>query len=132
MAGTPGNSGGPRAGTPGRAYPNRTDMNANRLPITTFHGQPYGVAQAQEQAQRVVPMGRPAPSPLPPMTGPTARPAEPVTTGLPTGPGAGPEVLGMNAGTDNVDQQLRALYALYPNNDLLGLIEELDRGAGQW
>jgi hypothetical protein len=62
--------GGVRAGAPGAAYPNRTDLNANRsLPVRTVPGQTYGAALQQQNAQRLVPMAPPsvpfAPSPGP-------------------------------------------------------------------
>ena len=98
--------GGSRQGTPGTAYANRTDLNS---PISTVPNQEYGKATEQRQAQQAVPMGEspvstaPAPSPMPasrPLPKPgelphldqTNRPEEPVTTGLPFGAGAGPEV----------------------------------------
>ena len=94
--------GGARQGTPGTAYGNRTDLN---MPISTVPGQEYGKAAMQRRAQQAVPMGQSpvaapeeAPqmsqaSPLPrpgslPYFGPTNRPNEPVTEGLPFGPGA--------------------------------------------
>jgi hypothetical protein len=105
--------GGTRAGTPGTAYTNRTDLNQERsLPVRAVPGQTYGDRQAQIEAQRAVPMApAPAPpsgppqapqppqaSPIPPgafgdLHRPTERPFEPVTTGIASGPGAGPEVL---------------------------------------
>lgn len=109
--------GGRRQGTPGKSYTNRTDLQTHQ-PIRTTPGQTYGVAgqQAQAQAQMPLPSGGPnagpmAPQPagmgpalpglgagptpgsLGPLHAPTDRPNEPVTHGLPTGPGAGPEVL---------------------------------------
>ncbi|MCA1846728.1 MAG: hypothetical protein LC792_26760 [Actinobacteria bacterium] len=93
-------------------------------PVRTAPGQEYGKATAQAEAQRVVPMaaappipagggGGPvfAPSPgfdqsipvpagyiapgeVTPLHAPTERPGEPLTHGLPVGPGAGPEALG--------------------------------------
>lgn len=138
-------SGGERSGTPGRAYSNRSDLNTRRLPVQTGRGQPYGTAAAQTRSQRAVPMAAPqpprmappeaqaagAPSALAPrsaipLDAPTARPDEPVTSGLPIGPGAGPESLFMPP--DPTALQLRALYGLFPNDDLLGLIEELEQG----
>lgn len=115
------NRGGARQGTPGTAYSNRTDLN---LPISTVPGQEYGAATAQRQAQRTVPMAQQntppvesAPTPtaakpasaLPqpgsmPYIAPTQRPNEPVTAGLPFGPGPGPEALG--AQTLNASQHL--------------------------
>jgi hypothetical protein len=111
---------GGRAGTPGRVYSNRSDLNTQRgpIPITPARGQVYGAAQAQQQAQTVLPMAPPgAPSspagaipPSAPVTAgggapppgpgglgalnrPTERPTEHVMTGVPTGPGAGPEAM---------------------------------------
>jgi hypothetical protein len=107
---------GGRAGTPGRVYSNRSDLNTQRgpIPITPARGQVYGAAQAQQQAQTVLPMAPPgAPSspagaipPSAPVAGggapppgpgelgllhrPSDRPNEPVTAGVPTGPGPGP------------------------------------------
>jgi hypothetical protein len=97
--------GGKRQGTPGTSYGNRSDLN---MPISTVPNQEYGKAAMQKQAQQAVPMGQspvsaaPAESgapqatasvPLPrpgslPYISPTARPNEPVTAGLPFGPGA--------------------------------------------
>lgn len=94
----------------GSTYPNRTDLNGpTREPITTVPGQPYGDAASQRRAQRVIPIGSPpgplvpvAPHPTRPVVQPgqlpflepTQRPNEPVTAGLPTGPGPGPEAIG--------------------------------------
>lgn len=113
--------GGARQGTPGTAYPNRSDLTPTApVPVQAATNQPYGEAGQQEAAQRVLPVapppavpspgggggapvpggagpGAPAPQgPVPgqmPWTHPTQRPNEPVTAGLPTGPGAGPEAL---------------------------------------
>lgn len=113
------NRGGRRQGTPGASYQNRTDLNAHQ-PVRTAPGQTYGVAAQQARSQQQMPlpgggpnagpsMGSPMGSPsiggggglgpgaLPGSLGalhdPTGRPGEPVTHGLPTGPGGGPEVL---------------------------------------
>jgi len=99
--------GGERQGTQGKSYSNRTDLN---MPISTVPNQEYGMATAQREAQRAVPMAsspsvapqaaRPipsrAPAPAPgslPYIAPTQRPNEPVTAGLPFGPGSGPEAM---------------------------------------
>lgn len=93
--------GGARQGTPGKAYGNRSDLN---MPISTVPNQEYGKAAMQREAQQAVPMGQspvaaapaqqqaPAGNPLPrpgsmPFLEPTNRPNEPVTAGLPFGPG---------------------------------------------
>ena len=116
-----GSRGGVRAGSPGSAYSNRSDLNANRsLPVTSVPGQTYGAAQAQQNAQRMVPMappsvglppgpggamgggapggappggGGPPPGSLTPLDAPSERPDEPVTHGAALGPGPGPESL---------------------------------------
>ena len=129
--------GGRRTGTPGKAYGNRTDLNAAALPVTTAPGQEYGAQTAQANAQRAVPMasgditapgaaspvsapggtpqgqpspvsaglaglldgsgalpaGMPAPGSLPPLNAPSDRPDEHLMTGVPAGPGPGPEAL---------------------------------------
>jgi hypothetical protein len=124
-------SGGVRAGRQGAAYGNRSDLNA--LPVRTTTGQTYGQAGAQQAAQRAVPMAPPSSIPAAPasssipLSAPTTRPNEPVTAGLSTGPGPGPSSL-MQTQVDTTRAQLAALYRLYPNNDLLGLLEDVDRG----
>jgi hypothetical protein len=81
-----GRRGGARAGAPGRAYGNRTDLNQQRsLPARTAPGQTYGAARAQLQAQRLVPMA-PPPAPLPPGGVPGA-----------LGPGGGGATMGPSA-----------------------------------
>ena len=117
--------GGARQGTPGTAYPQRTDLQSAE-PVTVAKSQNYGERAQQQAAQRAVPIAGPqaaqsaaqaapqaSPSapptqpPTPPAQSfppappqgpgvlpwmhPTARPNEPVTAGLPTGPGPGPE-----------------------------------------
>lgn len=116
-------------------------------------GLPYGQHQQLVDAQRQVPLPGPTPQP-PPAAGPgsgapmmdaaqaalglrpppaggllrgTDRPDEPVTAGLPTGPGPGPEVLG---GMHETDQVLANLYKVYqenPTEGLRALIEETER-----
>lgn len=101
-------SGGARTGTPGKAYPNRTDMQLNRA----APGQTYGKAAAQERALSAVPASAPpdpgsagagTPSPMQqaldgwePLAGSpmeSARPDEPVTAGIDSGAGPGSEIL---------------------------------------
>lgn len=146
--------GGRRTGAQGRSYSNRTDLGQNRgpVPIQTVPGQQYGKATAQAAAQRALPIAPPPapvlagsgaspapgpaapPAPAGPMPGqvvpldaPSQRPGEPVTAGLPVGPGPGTEALGPFAGQgEDVAMQLRAIYARFPNEDLRGLLELLD------
>lgn len=128
-------SGGVRTGTPGTNYPNRTDMTQ---PVRVATGQTYGRAGEQADAQRALPLPAPAPPPAPPAQGtvtagpltplnaPTQRPNEPLTAGLPTGPGPGPEILGPQAGTDaELVDFLRGAYGAYPTEELRGMIEQL-------
>ena len=113
--------GGNVQGKVGAQYANRTDL-ARQEPVTTAPGQEYGQRSQQHAAQRAVPLAPPpqsspltggapsAPTPqappqmssgpapaggpgLVPFLHPTNRPNEPVTAGLATGPGPGPEVL---------------------------------------
>ena len=111
--------GGKRTGQVGAAYQNRTDLNGPKMPIGNYaKSGPYGTGTELQQAQQAVPVagapqpgigpqqpqqgggpqgGGPPPGPLPGSFGafnrPTERPNEPITHGLPTGPGGGPEVL---------------------------------------
>ena len=134
--------GGRRQGAPGKAYPNRTDMNQNRQPVTVASGQPYGARQEQVAAQRALPLpaAPPVPAPPPPAPGalpggrgpftrPTEYPDEPLTAGMSMGPGPGPEALAMRAVTvdDQLVAQLRGLYAAYPNSDIAALLAAAER-----
>lgn len=111
--------GGRRTGTPGRSYAQRTDLQqaGKVVPLMAATGQQYGKATEQLEAQRALPVAAPPPpataapgavpaasgtaSPaIPPVTvvpldAPTTRLAEPVTAGVPVGPGPGAEVLGL-------------------------------------
>lgn len=149
--GTDGRStnGGPRVGTPGRAYPNRSDLTSGA--VRTVKGQEYGAAGAQAAAQKAVPVaggatavtpvpqtGPPGPAPLPAsfvspdetptLGGPSARPGEPLTAGLSFGPGRTPQP-GDQTPANTVDQdvaaRLRALYSMFPTSELRELIEQL-------
>ena len=108
--------GGAREGAVGQAYANRSDLNGGKMPVTAVPNQEYGEAGAQRAAQGVIPMGTPVVNTAPPQMAPqspsaapmaapsaplakpgslpylgaTNRPDEPVTAGLPFGPGDGP------------------------------------------
>lgn len=116
-------SGGARTGVPGTAYPNRTDMNAGATqPVRAASGQQYGQRGQQEAAQQAIP--------LPDFSAATARPNEPISHGMPTGPGPGPVAAGIPAApaTDSsVVDQIRAIYQVYPNHDLLDLLSVLQQ-----
>lgn len=132
--------GGRRQGQPGQAYGNRSDLT--QAPTAT-HAREYGDRKAQIEAQQAVPLPRAAPAPsgggggsvaapavdlstLPQIGGPSTRPGEPVTAGLPVGPGAGPEALGIPAGPGDTErEQLLAVFRMNPTPALARLIERL-------
>lgn len=127
-----GGRGGRRQGTPGTSYSNRTDLNQTPRAVP---GQTYGEAGAQIAAQQAVPMAgpgtQPAPqSPMPgPLTSPTSRPNEPLTAGIPTGPGPGPESLlgaGTSQGDIDAEALLRSIYRANPNSDIARLLATYD------
>lgn len=117
----------------------------NVQPIRTPHGQQYGAAKAQEEAQAAQPIAglpgvpsrpaggststpgapeRPAgpqPGEIASLTDPTGRPHEPITAGLPVGAGAGPGALTAYGPPEL--SILRGIYAQFPNEDLRRVIE---------
>lgn len=97
--------GGKRQGQPGVAYGNRTDLLTNRDNSGSAAAGGF-VPPAQPQAPAAQPpMAYPEDSPN--LLDPTHRPQEPVTTGLPSGAGAGPEALA-------ADPRLQETQALKP------------------
>lgn len=107
-------------GTSGGNYANRTDLTQ---PVRVGTGAPYGQRQELETAQQQAPLPQQAPpgqiqdpalvaalghnfAPAP-LNAPTDRPYEPITHGLPIGPGAGPEVMQQAGGT--TAQRMRQL-----------------------
>jgi hypothetical protein len=112
-------------------------LNGAKPPQAGYTGQAYGTASAQAAATAAVPVsapgvavgdpmaGLPPDMPAPGSLGALNRPTEndrPVTHGLPSGPGAGPEVL--NSGQEQWLDQLKALYLKSGgNSDLRALIE---------
>lgn len=121
--------GGARQGKPGTAYSNRTDLNQPKpAPVMRIPGQEYGAQAAQVAQQQQVQEWTPPAAPTP-LDAPTMRPDEPVTHGLPSGPGAGPEVLDLDEG-DEVLTALRAAYDAFPTTEMLRLLldEEERRG----
>lgn len=124
-------------------YPNRTDLQnrATKVARSAAKGQTYGKATEQLRSQQMVPMAsgdvvspnRPevgaatsiAPGSLGPLDRPTARPNEPITAGASVGPGPTAAQLGLPSalGSLNPIEEIRALYELYPNDDLAALLE---------
>lgn len=124
-----------------KQYSNRSDLrNSAKLPAKAATGQTYGEAGKQIAAQKVVPMAAPpapaapqqprvAPGQLGPLTRPTERPDEPVTAGAPFGPGR-TQQLGGYIGPRNSDpvlDELRAIYAVAPNDALADMIDSYIR-----
>lgn len=124
------NRGGQRQGQPGKTYSNRTDLSTGaRKALTQTGPSPqYGEGVKREASLAAVPLSPPAapvtppsgaaagggfpmPGSLGPIDAPTNRPDEPVTTGLPTGPGAGPEILAQREDPD-LASMLKYLPAL--------------------
>jgi hypothetical protein len=121
-------------------------------PIKAASGGSYGQVTALKEAQKVIPLpnvhaGQPVASgpalaaPAGAATvapgdinfeGPTQRPNEPVTVGLPVGPGPGPEVLNLPDQAGTTAAMLRTMYANVPqaqNNDFLRLVELAEQQA---
>lgn len=118
-------SGGPRVGTPGASYSNRSDLNTQ--PIRTATGQDYGKAGEQRAQQAAVPLpqqvnGAPAglgmagPGPAPGgLYRDSAYPDEHAATGLDQG----------LAGLSDDRDLLEALFELYPTAGLSRLLESM-------
>ena len=118
------------------AYGQRTDLN---MPATAVPGQTYGEAGKQMAAQRAVPMAAPAapvaptatqrptiePGSFGPLDRPTERPNEPLTAGAPFGAGrmGGGNVYMGPRNSDPVLDELRALYATYPSDELADMLD---------
>lgn len=117
----------PQVGRQGVSHPNRTDLN------TPPSAEQYGDGVAVQERLDAVPI-RPAPSPVPqaprrtltaplPLDRPSEREWEPISTGLASGPGAGPEVLGI---PDTAAATLRGWYRQFPHEEIRELIEVLE------
>lgn len=108
--------GGSRSGRPGSQYGNRSDLqSAPRLAPQANVGQPYGTAKAQEDSQAQMPMG---PPPIP-INAPTARPEEPVQSGLSLGPGVGPETIPALSPAPTTNPDLIAFAPYLPSLELM-------------
>lgn len=106
-----------------------------------FKGQTYGEATKQREAVRAVPTQAPPTEPAPPkrprvtpgavtpLSAPSARPMEPITAGANFGAGPNAMAAGIpvGMGVDPALEELKALYAAYPNDDLADLIDSYAR-----
>lgn len=140
------NRGGPRQGSVGQRYQNRSDMRTpgqritpSNLPASQQYGQ--GVQQARSLSVAptpgaTVPQGSSPnsapqtvlqPGDVPSLSDPTANPNEPVTAGLSLGPGVGPEGLGAIAVQDSPELGIaKRLFLEFPNPDLRRYISYLE------
>jgi hypothetical protein len=117
--------GGPRQGTPGTGYSNRTDLTSNYDNTQSAAG---GAASPQPPASPAVPLVHIGADDVPSLYDPTTRPNEPVMAGVPMGPGPGPEAMGPMppAPVDPVRQALQAMMLIAPNADLTRAMNRLD------
>lgn len=119
-------------------------MPRARQPIRVAPGQPYGERKALEGLQKAAPMAAAPPAPVPEMPantgappaaqqaagspaygrdafGPTIRPDEPITTGVPRGPGPVGSSWYLK---EDPKTLLRAAYEAYPDPWILRLLNE--------
>lgn len=124
---------------PGR-FSKRTDGQPVAVPnVGDSADLQYGDRTMLENAQKAVPIPkgtqpppRPAGAPLAPgplpghLIGPSNRPGEPVTTGLPMGPGAGTEALNAPPNTPDVREQVLAwMMQNYGNSDAANMLAKI-------
>lgn len=128
--------GGARQGQPYRSYNNRTDLNSGTR--TTGAGSAdatYGDGVNAETVRTATPnaprppaptrgggQGMVGPGAIGPLDAPTDRPDEPLTAGLPIGPGPGPAGMAALPELNPDIERLRALARIYPSRDLMRLI----------
>lgn len=103
-----------------------TDISQQTVP-----GQVYGEQAAQQRAMQQQPMG-PQPGlsrrPPPALTAPTSRPNEPVQAGLSTGPGPGPEALGVQDSDQLTIETLRQIRRNFPSKTIDQMIRQMMDG----
>ena len=126
-------------------YGNRSDLRNPATRQVRFTGQTYGEGAAQARSQQAVAPGsapaqvqaqqmaaQQAPRPgAQPLLRPTDRPDEPITAGADFGPGPSSQQAGIIPRIIPVDdtiEELRMLYQLYPNPDLLNLLSKYGAG----
>ena len=121
-------AGGRREGTPGKAYPNRTDLQAQ--PNMGMNTAASGGMSASVSHGGTGPMQGPmiGADEVPNLSDPTMRPGENVMAGVNLGPGPGREALGPMppSPADPVRQVLEALMLSSPNPDLARAMQRLE------
>lgn len=98
-------------------------MSAEDLPSTGYGDEAALVASEQAMPAQGATV---TPDMVPNLSDPTARPGEPLTAGLPMGPGPGPEALGPMGQTDPTRRLLQAMLVVHPSNDIMRLLDMLD------
>lgn len=106
-------------------YPNRSDLRGQPIQSVTPHARPGTLPASARAAASQPALG---PGDVPSLDDPTMMPDQPLTAGLVSGPGAGPEALNVIADEDPELGILRHLYARFPNPDLRRLINYLELG----
>jgi hypothetical protein len=105
------------------ALSQRTDM------MTASNPNVYGDRKSIEATMSGAPMAKQAAVPRQNITGlfaPTERPTEPVTSGNPMGPGAGPEGLNLPNRSFNVTQVLSRLAQSDPTGEIEMILQDLN------
>lgn len=116
--------GGKRQGTQGKGYSNRTDLGIDYAP----GGNPAtGGQEAPAQQRPFIPPAIGADQ-VPNIGDPTTRPNEPVTAGLKSGVGPGPEAMPPMPPSpdDPVRQVIQAMLMISPNPDLVRILNRLN------
>lgn len=104
--------GGKRQGTPGKGYSNRTDLMATTKPVApgqinpTAAGGMTAPSMSGPPPQEQAPPRMPSPDDTPMLTDPTQYPDEPLTAGLPIGPGEGPNRVDQTAERQSLKRYL--------------------------
>jgi len=104
-------------------------MPRARQPVRVANDLPYGERKALEEMQKSAPVGatadiQPVPAAGPPRGGaflPTERPSEPITAGIPTGPGSQGSSWYLR---EDPDALLRAAYEANPDPWILRLMQQ--------
>ena len=109
----------------------RTDGFGQPKPAQTpkkVTGLPYGENKQVNETAAAAPMSA-APNPLsmlPPINAPTAYPDEPITSGVPVGPGPNSTTSFHQQEEDYVAAAIRSAYASMPSPQLRALVNQLE------